>query len=149
MPIDVSLTPLEDIAALEGEWRELEARADIDFYMSWGWIGTLLRQSKLKPVILRATDNGKLVGLGFLCANRETRHRWLSLRKLYLNETGEREIDILCIEHNGFLCDRTYGTELPARCIEHVLSSEEARRLTAGAGGSRPRIPLASVAPLP
>jgi len=125
----LTLTPLDDLALLEQEWRELEARAEIDFYMSWGWIGILLRQSGLKPLILRATDNGKLVALGFLCANRETRHRWLSLRKLYLNETGDPEIDILCIEHNGFLCDRAYGAELPTRCIDHVLSSEEAKRL--------------------
>lgn len=129
MPINVSLTPLEDIAALEREWRELEASADIDFYMSWSWIGTLLLQSGLKPFILRATDNGKLVALGFICIHSETRHGWLRLRKLYLNETGEPEIDILCIEHNGFLCDRAYGTELPARCIDHILSSEEAKRL--------------------
>jgi CelD/BcsL family acetyltransferase involved in cellulose biosynthesis len=126
---DVRLTPLEDLAQLEREWRELEARADIDFYMSWGWIGTLLRRSGLRPIILRAVDNGKLVALGFLCANRETRHGWLKSRKLYLNETGEREIDILCIEHNGFLCDRTYGTELHARCIDYVLSSDEAMRI--------------------
>jgi hypothetical protein len=97
--------------------------------MSWGWIGTLLRRSGLKPFVLRATDRGKLVALGFLCANRETRHRGLHLRKLYLNETGEPEIDILCIEHNGFLRDRAYGTELPARCIEHILTSEEAKQL--------------------
>ena len=127
--MDFRLAPLEDLDQLEREWRELETRADIDFYMSWGWIGTLLRQSGLKPFILRATDNGKLAALGFLCANRETRHGWLGLRKLYLNETGEREIDILCIEHNGFLCDRGYGADLPARCIEHVLASEEAKRL--------------------
>ncbi|HVT25063.1 MAG TPA: GNAT family N-acetyltransferase [Rhizomicrobium sp.] len=126
---DFRLAPLEDLDQLEREWRELETRADIDFYMSWGWIGTLLRQSGLKPLILRATDNGKLVALGFLCASGETRHGGLRTRKLYLNETGEREIDILCIEHNGFLCDRAYGTELPARCIDHVLSSEEAKRV--------------------
>jgi hypothetical protein len=127
---DFRLAPLEDLDQLEREWRELETRADIDFYMSWGWIGTLLRQSGLKPLILRATDQDRLVALGFICANRETRHRWLGLRKLYLNETGVPEIDILCIEHNGFLCDRSYGTELPARCIQHILSSEEGRRLT-------------------
>jgi hypothetical protein len=125
----LTLAPLEDLAVLEQEWRELETRADIDFYMSWGWIGTLLRRSGLKPFVLRATDRGKLVALGFLCANRETRHRGLHLRKLYLNETGEPEIDILCIEHNGFLRDRAYGTELPARCIEHILTSEEAKLL--------------------
>jgi hypothetical protein len=126
---EIRLAPLEDLDQLEREWRELETRADIDFYMSWGWIGTLLRQSGLKPLILRATDIGKLAALGFICVNRETRHGWLGLRKLYLNETGDPEIDILCIEHNGFLYDRTYGTELPARCIDHVVSSEEAKHL--------------------
>lgn len=127
--IRFSLAPLESLDALERDWCSLQDRADIDFYMSWGWIGTLLRLSGLKPAILRATGNGKPIALGLLFANRETRHRWLKLNKLYLNETGNFDIDILFIEHNQFLCDRAYGAELPARCIGHVLTSPDARGL--------------------
>lgn len=124
-----TLTPLDDLAALERDWCDLQTRADIDFYMSWGWIGTLLRQSGLKPFMLRATDGRRVVALGLLLVNRQTRHGWLNARKLYLNETGDPDIDILFIEHNGFLCDRTYGEPLHARCIDYVLSSPEAKRL--------------------
>jgi len=127
--IDITLTPLGDIERLGQDWRALQDRADVDFYMSWGWIGTLLSQSGLKPAVLRATDNGKTIALGLLFANRETRHRWLGLNKLYLNETGTFDIDILFIEHNQFLCDQSYGADLPARCIDHVLNSKEARRI--------------------
>ncbi|HTO40709.1 MAG TPA: GNAT family N-acetyltransferase [Rhizomicrobium sp.] len=127
--IRLSLAPLEDCAALEGEWRALEQRADIDFYMSWGWIGTLLRRSGLTPFVVRAHDGARLIGLGLVFTNRQRRHRWLGVRKLYLNETGDLDIDILFIEHNGFLCDSAYGAALPARCIDYVLSSDEARAL--------------------
>lgn len=127
--IDIALEPLADVERLGQDWRTLQDRADIDFYMSWGWIGTLLAQSGLKPFVLRATENGRTVALGLLFTNRETRHRWLELNKLYLNETGNFDIDILFIEHNQFLCDTAYGLSLPARCIDHVLSSREAQRL--------------------
>lgn len=126
--IELSLAPLEDLAALERDWCELQARADIDFYMSWGWIGALIRRSGLKPFVLRAQDGGRIVALGLLLANRQTRHGWLKSRKLYLNETGDLDIDIVFIEHNGFLCDRAYGLALHARCIDHVLTSPEAKR---------------------
>jgi len=120
------IAPL-DLAVLEGEWRALQDRADIDFYMSWGWIGTLLRRVGAKPHVLRAYDGETLVALGLIFNNRQTRHRWLSLRKIYLQETGDLDVDIVFIEHNGFLCDRSYGAELPARCIEFVLSSDAAK----------------------
>ncbi len=126
--IELSLAPLEDLAALEREWCDLQTRADIDFYMSWGWIGTLLRHSGLKPWVLRATAGGRVIALGLLLANNQTRHGWLKSRKLYLNETGDLDTDILFIEHNAFLCDSTYGLDLHARCIDHVLKSAEAKK---------------------
>ncbi len=126
--IQMTLAPLEDLGALEHDWRDLQTRANIDFYMSWGWIGTLLKLSGLKPFVLRATASGATVALGLLLLNRQTRHRWLKSRKLYLNETGEFAIDILFIEHNGFLCDRSYGAVLPMQCLQYVLSSPDARR---------------------
>ena len=40
--IDIALEPLADVERLGQDWRTLQDRADIDFYISWGWIGTLL-----------------------------------------------------------------------------------------------------------
>lgn len=127
--IEFTLAPLEDLAALERDWCDLQTRAGIDFYMSWGWIGTLLRHSGLKPFVLRAQGGGRIAALGLLFPNTQTRHGWLTSRKLYLNETGDLDIDILFIEHNGFLCDSAYGEALHARCIDHILSSPQARHL--------------------
>jgi len=107
-------------------WRDLEARADITFYLSWHWIGTWLEQSRVKPQVVTARQGGKLVGLGLLVLGEQRRHRGLlHSRTLFLHETGDPEIDINCIEYNGFLVDRLWGEDLERRMVAFVATTPD------------------------
>ena len=92
-------------AALEREWRKLEAVARPSFFMSWQWIGTLLAAvpAAHQPNLLRGTARGETVGLALLGASVTRRHGLVRSRALYLNETGDRRFDAITIEHNGVL----------------------------------------------
>ncbi len=112
--------------ALGALWRDLEDRADITFYLTWHWIGTWVEEAGLQPHLLVARDGGRLVGLGLFVAGLQRRHRGLlRSRTLFLHETGDPEIDINCIEYNGFLVDRAYGERLERQMLDVALSTPD------------------------
>jgi acyl carrier protein len=95
-----------DQAQLMDWWTGLERRADPTFFLSWMWIGTWIEQAGLPHSVLVGRQDGKIVCLGLLRTGVEWRHRAVRSRTIYLNETGNRDQDIIFIEHNGFLCDQ-------------------------------------------
>src|SRR6185312_3345625 len=44
-PIVFSIVTVDSVDGLERMWRELEARADGSFFLSWHWIGCWLRET--------------------------------------------------------------------------------------------------------
>lgn len=98
--IDIEREALPPLAALEREWRALERMAGRGFFLSWAWIGTWLATlpREVKPFLLRAKRSGTTVGIA-LAVERA------AARTLYLNATGDRDLDAIYIEHNGFLCE--------------------------------------------
>jgi CelD/BcsL family acetyltransferase involved in cellulose biosynthesis len=104
--VEFSHEALPSLAALEQEWRTLEAGARPSFFTSWHWIGTLLTAvpAEHRPNLLRGTSRGQTVGLALLGACIICRrHGLVRSRALYLNETGDRRFDAITIEHNGIL----------------------------------------------
>ena len=104
--VEFSREVLPPLAALEREWRTLEAVARPSFFTSWQWIGTLLAAlpPAHRPKLLRGAARGETVGLALLGAGVTRRRRGLvRSRALYLNETGDRRFDSITIEHNGIL----------------------------------------------
>lgn len=128
--IEVSMESLQSIAGFESTWKDLEARADHSFYLSWLWIGTWLRQlpKGAQPRVLIARRAGQIVGLAILCRRRawsfspHMRARWL------LNETGDARFDRLRIEYNHILVERSSADAIMAACFEaltHGLSHSD------------------------
>lgn len=118
--IDVTIEPLHNMARLETDWKELEARATYSFYLSWLWIGTWLRHlpARAQPHVLVARTPSKIVGLAIICRRRawgfgrHARARWL------LNETGDGRFDRLFIEYNNILAERSLANATRAACLE-------------------------------
>ncbi len=118
--IDVSVDMLRDVAELEANWKELEARAAHSFYSSWLWIGTWLRHlpKGTEPHVLVARESSKIVGLAIVCRRKtwrigpHARARWL------LNETGDAGFDRLFIEYNGILSERSSADAITVACLE-------------------------------
>ena len=105
-PIDIHREALPPRAALEREWRTLEGHAGRGFFLSWSWIGTWLATLPpgIAPFLLRAKRGNTTLGLAIGIEHDASRRKLLPARSLYLNATGDRDLDTIYIEHNGFLC---------------------------------------------
>jgi CelD/BcsL family acetyltransferase involved in cellulose biosynthesis len=90
-----------DWAALEREWRTLEAAADGSLFQSWTWLGCRVAARFTDPWLVRATVAGRVVGLALFNRTGPT-----LARTLWLHETGRRGEDSVFIEHNGPLLAR-------------------------------------------
>lgn len=125
--IAVSVEPFPGLATMANWWTELETRSQHNFYLTWHWIGAWLAEAAITPPVAVARAAGRIVGLGLLPGGEETRHRGLlKLRKLYLNETGNPEQDINCIEYNGFLVDAGLGEAVERRMLRHIALGDPA-----------------------
>lgn len=125
--IAVTVEPFPGLATMAEWWTELETRSQHNFYLTWHWIGALLAEAAISPRVAVARAGGRIVGLGLLMAREEARHRGLlKVRKIYLNETGDPEQDINCIEYNGFLVDAALGEAVERAMLRHVALGDPA-----------------------
>jgi CelD/BcsL family acetyltransferase involved in cellulose biosynthesis len=120
MKIEISSS--YDLVQLAADWMELEPRADGNFFLSWRWIGTWLRTTGARPLLVRATENSGLVALGLLTPCRRKRH-FLSVNQLCLHETGVAEFDALTIEYNDFLIARSAPADTRGEILRALQSS--------------------------
>jgi CelD/BcsL family acetyltransferase involved in cellulose biosynthesis len=128
--ITFSLEPFDSLERIEAMWRDLEARADGSFFLSWQWIGCWLRETGLRPTIMVGLLDGRVVLLALFATRRIWRHRWLHANTLLLHETGDPALDINFIEYNGILFDRTLGIAAIERCLAFLIGI---RRVGGGA----------------
>lgn len=112
-----------DAATLESMWRGLEARSDVNFYMSWTWIGAWIAEAGPPDLVLAGRSGGELVCLGLLRRSRQLRHGFVSSRTLCLHETGDEEKDVIFIEYNHFLTDRRVSP-LDSEAVAWLRSNE-------------------------
>ena len=111
-----------DSALLEAMWRDLEPRADITFYLSWHWIGTWLELGGPPELVLIGRADGQVVCLGLLRKSVQRRSLIVRSRMLHLHQSGIPAEDVICIEYNGFLCDRRFP-RLGAEAIAYLRRS--------------------------
>jgi CelD/BcsL family acetyltransferase involved in cellulose biosynthesis len=97
-----------DAAAIERLWRDLEDRAEINFYLSWAWIGAWIAEAGPPDFVLVGRAGGEVVCLGLLNKAVERRHGFVRSRTLCLHETGDEKKDVIFIEYNTFLTDRRF-----------------------------------------
>lgn len=121
-PIVFAIEPLANLRGLEAMWRDLEARADGSFFLSWHWIGCWLRESGLRPALMIGRLDGRVVSLALFVERRVWRRRWLRVDTLFLHEAGDPALDINFIEYNGILVDRSLGAAAIERCLEFLIS---------------------------
>jgi CelD/BcsL family acetyltransferase involved in cellulose biosynthesis len=109
---------LRDLGLL---WRDLEARADITFFLSWSWIGAWITELGQCPPVLFGEAGGALVLLGVVVPQRRVEAGVIRVDGLRLHTTGERGKDCIAIEYNGFLVDRAWAGQVEAEAVDWLL----------------------------
>lgn len=117
----VAVSGVRDFAALGERWRELEQRAAGSFFQSWTWTGCLAEERFPDPVLIEATEGGRIVALALF--NRVRRR--IGPAVLHLGETGTAALDCPYIEQNGVLTEAGREDELTALCLAAVVSRFE------------------------
>jgi CelD/BcsL family acetyltransferase involved in cellulose biosynthesis len=96
------LEPLPDIDTLEKLWRGFDRGGAHSFFLTWTWIGTLLRTTTKPPLLVKVLRGSELAGLALLTQRQGWLHKLLPIRQAWLNATGHADLDGVTIEHNGF-----------------------------------------------
>ncbi len=107
--------------ALAPLWRDLEARADATFFLSWGWIGTWLAELGAPPPVLVGTIGATIVLLAVAVPHHRVEAGLIRVRGARLHTTGVRGEDVIAIEYNGFLVDRRYTGQIEAAAVAFLL----------------------------
>jgi CelD/BcsL family acetyltransferase involved in cellulose biosynthesis len=117
-PPRITLSRVNDLAAIGEHWRELEDRVDCSFFQSWTWTGCRIEERFADPVLLAAEAGGRTRALALF--NR--RRGWLGADHLWLGESGIPELDAVFIEHNGVLAERGQRDFLLRHCLRAALA---------------------------
>jgi CelD/BcsL family acetyltransferase involved in cellulose biosynthesis len=122
--LSFSLERLDDIKTVAVQWKELEARSDCSFFLSWDWIGTWLATAPgSAPLLLSVRDSGALVALAIF-HTAKLRRRFMPSRAIFLNRTGNPYNDIINIEYNNVLTDRRYSKGIWPAVIAFLRRAE-------------------------
>jgi len=120
--MEIAVSDSYDLSDLAVRWAELESRAAGGFFLSWSWIGSWLRATGTRPLLLTATQGNVTMALGLLTPVRSRRH-FISVDQLCLHETGRADFDALTIEYNNFLIARLAPPDLLRGILQALQSS--------------------------
>jgi CelD/BcsL family acetyltransferase involved in cellulose biosynthesis len=111
-------------ARIEGLWRQLEARSQPPYFLSWGWVENWLAALPVDetPQLAVVNEDGEPAGAFFLGRRRMRRHLVVPSNALFFNATGSPRHDELCIEHNGLLA--TAGARRSLGAILDLIPGE-------------------------
>ena len=119
--MEITVSDSYQLSDLAVRWMELETRADGGFFLSWRWIGSWLRATGARPLLVTAQEADRTIGMGLLVRSRR-RRLFIPVRQLCLHQTGLPEWDAAMIEHNNFLIAR----EAPDGLIAGMLQALQA-----------------------
>jgi CelD/BcsL family acetyltransferase involved in cellulose biosynthesis len=122
MAIAFEIVPMPLVDALEALWRELEARSEGGFFLSWDWVGCWIEETGLKPAILIGRQQGRVVLLAALVPTRRHDIARFAIAGMHLQTIGDLHQDIVTIEYNGFLLDRTLSGWVQQQAVGYLLT---------------------------
>jgi len=123
--MEITVSKSYDTSDLAVRWMELETRADGGFFLSWRWIGSWLRATGARPLLIKAEEAGKITALGLLGPSNR-RRLFFSINRLCLHETGRADWDAAMIEHNNFLQARQAPAGLTADMFRALQAADPA-----------------------
>jgi protein-tyrosine-phosphatase/predicted ATP-grasp superfamily ATP-dependent carboligase/CelD/BcsL family acetyltransferase involved in cellulose biosynthesis len=122
--ISFSIHPVGQVPDIAQLWRDLEMRADVTFYLTWGWIGHWLAEIDADCYVVIGRLEERVVALALLTRAKHQRHGLLNLNVLLLNEVGDPDVDVITIEYNGILTDRSVTEAATVGCLQFLQRPE-------------------------
>jgi CelD/BcsL family acetyltransferase involved in cellulose biosynthesis len=117
----IEIAGFRDFGNLGEAWRTLEAEAaPFSFFQSWTWVGCLAEERFSDPVLIRAMEGERVVGLALFNRRGAT---------LSLGESGEARHDCIYTEHNGPLVAAGMPDDLPGRMLATAWGVKGSGRL--------------------
>jgi CelD/BcsL family acetyltransferase involved in cellulose biosynthesis len=110
--------------AVSLKWRDLEKRAESNFFLSWEWIGNWLGIIKGNVILIEAIENNKVVGLGFFVEKSRKIFKLFPVKQWHLHRTGEIHEDQIWIEYNDFLLDSNISDSVRKEMVNAICSFE-------------------------
>lgn len=110
MPLEIEVSSLQGSQTLKADWQFLEHQAECSPFISWAWIEPWLEEVALnnfEALLIKITENNKLVSLGLLHYGLETRRKLFRRTILFLNEMPLADNNMV-IEYNGLLVKKGY-----------------------------------------
>jgi len=104
----VSLVNVDDITVLGEQWRDLESRAEHEFFLSWLWISVWLKVFNPSIKLLTIRLQQQQVALALVTLSVQRRHGWLNSKVMRIHQTGNPKEDQIWIEYNDILVDRAH-----------------------------------------
>ena len=107
----VNIGPLPPLEQLRSTWKELEARANASFYISWDWIGVWVERAAAGRDLRlwSAMRDGVVVALGILVRGQRKLAGLPFCESWHLHCTGDEFGQQLWVEHNDLLVDQRHG----------------------------------------
>jgi CelD/BcsL family acetyltransferase involved in cellulose biosynthesis len=108
------VNPLEKINEVQNIWMKFQKSNDVSYFCSWGWIEAWItnvpKSSKISLFIME--KNGLEVGCFFVGISCSLLGNIFKPKKVYLNASGDRIYDDICIEYNMILAIKSETLEL-------------------------------------
>jgi CelD/BcsL family acetyltransferase involved in cellulose biosynthesis len=120
--LQFKIEEFSEIEALAAAWRALELRSNATFFLSWDWIGTWIAAAEIRPQVLVGSCDNTTVLLGIIVPTCRRDIPFVPIYGMHLQETGDRHRDIISIEYNGFLTDKSCTQEVEFAAIRFLLS---------------------------
>jgi hypothetical protein len=100
----IELSEISSVEELAQQWRLLDQGDGGSFFTSWPWTRTWLSvlPPSVTPRLLQIKCDGRCCGAAIAVRRDVRRFGFSKTRHLYLNETGDPQLDCLTMEHNGF-----------------------------------------------
>lgn len=114
---------IENPECLRQAWLDLQERSDCSYFLSWGWIGTWLKQIAigLCPVVVQVWQGELLVGLSVFVPRIIKRRLVFSASALFLHEYPFDSKNMV-IEYNGLLAARGHESAVYKETVSHLIS---------------------------
>jgi len=113
---------IDQPAAIEPEWLDLQSRAECSYFQSWGWIGTWLEQIAvdLQPILVNVLLDERRIGMGLFVPCEIKRHIIIHTRAMFLHEYPYDGMNMV-IEYNGLLAERGHEQAVYTEIIGYLL----------------------------